>query len=305
MKSFDALFQLYSEQKLAFGAAASVLAREQQEWRRFLHWADNPHPARVTAELLASFVIHLGNLSLQPATLRYRLARLKSFLSWLRQMGLRDDNPFSALCLPFKPCQPPQPLTPAEMDRLLSVPDLNTPHGLAQRAILETFYGCALRRQELIDLQKSDIDPGQRILFVRRGKGGKPRIVPLARRTWHWVEQYLLHGRPLFAPTPDLPFLFLSPQGTPITPGEALSRIVRQLLQDAGIKRQGACHLLRHSAATHMLNRGADIRVIQEFLGHACLQTTQIYTHLRVDDLSAALRRHLPWSEECPCEPVP
>jgi integrase/recombinase XerD len=220
-------------------------------------------------------------------------------------MGLRADDPFSTISLPFKPPQPVLPLTLAEMDRLLSVPDLHAIYGHAQRAILETLYGCALRRQELINLQQTDLDPGQQILHVRHGKGGKPRTVPLAKRTWHWLEQYLLHCRPLLASSPDIPSLFLSPQGTAIAPPEALSRLVRQLLDSAGIQRPGACHLIRHSAATHMLQRGADIRIIQEFLGHACLQTTQIYTHLLVDDLSAALRRHLPWSEECPSESVP
>jgi integrase/recombinase XerD len=177
---------------------------------------------------------------------------------------------------------PEATLSIPEMALLLAQPDVSRPLGLRDRAVLEVFYSCALRRQELIELTVRDVDFDRGTVFVRCGKGAKDRYVPVGERALFWLRLYLDLARPRSSATRDGGQLFLSSVGTPIC-SDWLSRRVRRYLNAAGIDKKGSCHLLRHTVATLMLEGGADIRYVAEMLGHTRLETTQRYTRVSID----------------------
>ncbi len=166
------------------------------------------------------------------------------------------------------------------VELLMEQSNLRTPQGLRDRVMLEVLYSTGMRRNELLDLGRSDMELGQRTVLIRQGKGSKDRVVPLGERAAYWVERYLreAEGRPV-----ELEGEVLFPLDK--TYRHALSIMVRRYLDRAGIEKPGACHLLRHTAATLMLQHGADVRSIQEMLGHARLSTTQIYTRVTIVEL--------------------
>jgi len=245
----------------------------------------------VTFELLQNYQRQLfehrkrGGQPLTVATQVQRLVPVCHFFSWLRRCGQLDANPAGDLLMPRPDRRLPEAtLSTTEMAALLEQPDLSRPLGLRDRAILEVFYSCALRRQELIELTVRDVDFERATVFVRRGKGSKDRYVPIGERALFWLRLYLDLARPRFTSDQAAGQLFLSSVGTPICP-DWLSRKVRRYLHEADIDKKGSCHLLRHTVATLLLEGGADIRYVAEMLGHTRLETTQRYTHVSIDRL--------------------
>jgi len=219
------------------------------------------------------------------ATQAQRLVPVCHFFSWLRRNGRLAGNPASDLLMPRPDRRLPEAtLTATEMAVLLAQPNVSRPLGLRDRAILEVFYSCALRRQELINLTVRDVDFDRGTVFVRCGKGAKDRYVPIGERALFWLRLYLELARPGFTTGRPSDRLFVSSLGTPIC-ADWLSRKIRRYLHTAGIDKRGSCHLLRHTVATLMLDRGADIRYVAEMLGHTRLETTQRYTHVSIDRL--------------------
>ena len=170
------------------------------------------------------------------------------------------------------------------MAAVLSAPVVSKPLGLRDRAVLEVFYSCGLRRNELIELACRDVDYARGTVFVRCGKGAKDRYVPIGERALFWLRLYNELVRPHFVTDRFPNHLFLSSVGTPLCP-DWLSRSVRRYIALAGIEKRGSCHLLRHTVATLMLEGGADIRYVAEMLGHTRLETTQRYTRVSIDRL--------------------
>jgi integrase/recombinase XerD len=250
-------------------------------------------PQAVTLELLLGYQQQLfeyrkrDGLPLAFATQAQRLIPICQFFSWLRRSGRLPLNPASDLLMP-KPDRrlPEATLSGPEMARLLAQPDVSRPLGLRDRAVLEVFYSCALRRQELIELTVRDVDFDRGTVFVRCGKGAKDRYVPIGERALFWLRLYLDLARTRFTSERADEQLFLSSVGTPICSGW-LSRKIRRYLDAAGIDKKGSCHLLRHTVATLMLEGGADIRYVAEMLGHTRLETTQRYTRVSIDRLRA------------------
>jgi len=224
----------------------------------------------------------------EPLTLRTqveKLSALKGFFRWLTRHGYILANPASELELPrVPPRRPPEILTLAEVEQVLSQPDLEAPYGLRDRAILETLYSTGMRRKELSRLRISDIETAAGILRVRHGKGRKERVIPIGSRALAWIHRYLLDVRRQLATSPDDGTLFLTVTGKPFWP-DTLTQMVRDYFRKAGITKPGSCHLFRHTMATLMLENGADIRFIQEMLGHATLHATTIYTHVAIRKL--------------------
>ena len=163
--------------------------------------------------------------------------------------------------------------------------------------MLELFYSTGLRRSELARLELSDLNPEKKVLRVRKGKGRKDRVTPVGNRALHWVARYLDEVRPLLTQKPDEPALFLTGYGELFNP-EVLGRKGADDIQKADIRRTGGPHLLRHTCATHMLEGGADIRYIQQLLGHAKLETTAIYTHVSIQELQAVQDRCHPTEKD-------
>jgi integrase/recombinase XerD len=247
----------------------------------------------VTLELLQDYQQQLydhrtrDGLPLAIATQTQRLVPVTQLFSWLRRSRRLAVNPAADLLMPKTERRLPEAtLSAEEMARLLATPQISRPLGLRDRAALEVFYSCALRRAELIELLVSDIDFARGTVFVRSGKGAKDRYVPIGERALFWLRLYLELVRPSFTSNDDDNRLFLSSAGTPLCP-DWLSRRIRRYLQQAGITKKGSCHLLRHTVATLMLEGGADIRYVAEMLGHARLETTQRYTHVSIDRLRA------------------
>ena len=245
----------------------------------------------VTLELVQGYQHQLfaerkrDGLPLSFATQVQRLVPIAQFFSWMRRSGRLTMNPAADITMP----RPDRPLPEAtlsapEMALLLAQPKVSRPLGLRDRAVLEVFYSCALRRAELIDLALRDVDFERGTVFVRCGKGAKDRYVPIGERALFWLRLYLDIVRTSFPTNTDTDRVFLSSVGTPLCP-DWLSRKIRRYLAAAGIDKRGSCHLLRHTVATLMLEGGADIRYVAEMLNHARLETTQRYTHVSIDRL--------------------
>jgi integrase/recombinase XerD len=228
-----------------------------------------------------------GSRSLSPGTQAQRLVAVRQFFIWLVKHGRVPFSPAESLEMPRPDRRLPEAtLSAPEASAVMRIPDVSRPLGLRDRAILEVFYSCGLRRAELIDLAEADVDFGRATVFVRHGKGAKDRYVPIGERALFWLRLYLGYARPQLAGDVVSDRLFITSNGTPICP-DWLCRRVRLYFAAAGVAKRGSCHLLRHSVATLMLEGGADIRYVAEMLGHARLETTQRYTRVSIDRLRA------------------
>jgi integrase/recombinase XerD len=188
---------------------------------------------------------------------------------------------------------PRHALTQGEVEAILAQPDISRPCGLRMRAILELLYSSGLRRQEVLNLERSDIDRERRVILVRLGKGKKDRFVPLGQRALHWLDKYLAEARPKLDDNPQQQLIFVAITGNKLHANYVTSH-VRKLMDRAGITKKGSCHLFRHTAASLMLDAGADVRHLQAILGHENLGTTQIYTHVSIGKLCEVHERTHP-----------
>jgi integrase/recombinase XerD len=175
-------------------------------------------------------------------------------------------------------------LTVGEMEQVLAQPDVSDPLGLRDRALMETLYSTGMRRLELANLKLYDLDTERGTVTIRQGKGKKDRVIPIGERAAAWIEKYLRESRPQLVVEPDDHTVFLSNAGEPFSL-DHLSALVRTHVDAANIGKRGACHMFRHCMATLMLENGADIRYIQQMLGHADIKTTQIYTQVSIRQL--------------------
>ena len=210
---------------------------------------------------------------------------LRSFFRWLTRERYLLLNPASEIELPKTVRRlPVNGLTQEEVEQVLAAIDVATPLGLRDRAMLETLYSSGVRRSELVGLDLYDVDFARGWLTVRQGKGGKDRVVPIGERALAWIRKYLEEVRPLLGVGADERALFLAATGERLS-ASRLTTFVPRLFRACGIRKRGACHLFRHAMATLMLENGADIRYIQEILGHALLDTTQAYTKVAIHKL--------------------
>ncbi len=233
-----------------------------------------------------------------------RLSALKSFFGFLVRRQILLADPTAGLERPRLETRLPRViLTPREARRLVEAPRGRTPLRLRDRAILETLYATGIRASELIHLSPFDVDPEDSVLRVVRGKGGKDRHVPLTRAAADAIVAYLSNGRPTLLatqptasgiyPAKATTRLFVSPRGGELYRA-TLDKIVHRWATHARIKKRVTAHVFRHSVATQLLKRGADIRHIQVLLGHASLATTERYTRVEISDLQTVVRRAHP-----------
>jgi integrase/recombinase XerD len=214
------------------------------------------------------------------------LTYVKTFVEKLHAKGLLTDNTLEHIELPSKGRPLPRAIfNKEEVERIIAQPMMFGIYGLRDRAILETFFATGIRRTELLYLNIEDIDFQQQLLRVNRGKGNKERIVPISQRACEWVVFYISKIRSRIAFLGSGSTLFLGNNGKRYRPNQ-LSGMVSRYVKLAGLQRSGACHLFRHSMATIMLDEGAELRHVQEMLGHADISTTQIYTHVSRTKLS-------------------
>ena len=235
-------------------------------------------PGSATTEELELWVAELRGRGLAPSTVARRIAAVRTFFRHLVLLGERTENPAAELELPRRLRRLPRTLSPGEAERLIEAAAGTTPRALRDGAIVELLYGAGLRVSEAVGLARNAVDLDQRLVRCI-GKGDKERIVPIGRHAAEALTRYVSRGRP-HLDTRHRPELFLNARGGPLTRAGAFL-IVRRLAAEAGLDPARVHpHLLRHSFATHLLEGGADLRSVQEMLGHADLATTELYTHV-------------------------
>ena len=229
-------------------------------------------------EDLERWLASMRAAGLAPATLSRRVSAVRTYFRHLTLIGTKDENPAAAIQLPRRAKRLPRALSPSEMERLIEAAAGTSPRSLRDHALVELMYGAGLRVSEAVGLEKGAVDLDDRIVRVL-GKGGKERLVPLGRPAAEAVRRYLALGRP-HLDRRYRPELFLNARGGALTRAGAFL-ILRKLADKAGLEPERVHpHLLRHSFATHLLEGGADLRSVQEMLGHADLGTTERYTHV-------------------------
>ena len=265
----------------------------------------------VTRDIVGSYQSQLhgyrkkDGAPLAVSTQKQWLGAVKVFFVWLIRKGNLLANPASDLEMPRKEHRLPRViLSQAEVEMVISVPDITKRFGLRDRAILEVFYSTGVRRSEICNLNLTDIDFDREIVCIRLGKGRKDRFVPIGKRALMWVERYLVKSRPFLGAIQSKESLFVGMQGRRVNPARLASHVHRIVLR-AGIGKTGSCHLFRHAFATVLLENGCDLSHIQAMLGHAKLETTAIYIHLNMRDLKAAHRKFHPTSQNSDEEAPP
>jgi integrase/recombinase XerD len=262
-------------------AAARLAPRTVEAYRRDLThlstWLERS-PAGASADDLAAYVAQLRADGLAPTTIARRLAAVRSFFRHQVLLGARKDNPAASVELPKRRRALPRTLSPAEVERLLDAASGTTPRALRDRAIAELLYGAGLRVSEAVSLDRQSVDLENRLVRCI-GKGNKERVVPVGREAVDALRRYMSRGRP-FLERRNRQELFLNANGGALTRA-GVFLILRRLADKAGLEPERIHpHLLRHSFATHLLEGGADLRAVQEMLGHADLATTELYTHV-------------------------
>lgn len=245
-----------------------------------------PSPEQITPQHLRAYVAALHEAGYARASIARRLASLRSFFRFLQREGVVASNPARPLRNPRPERKLPHFLTTTEIARLLAAPDRRTPMGLRDAAILETFYSAGLRVSELVGLNDTDIDWQAGLLRVR-GKGRRERFAPLGRFALTALKRWLAQRQLATNNPPGQTPVFVNKFGRRLTT-RSVARMLEKYLVQTGLDRRTSPHTLRHSFATHLLNAGADIRSVQELLGHKSLATTQIYTHLSTSNLLSA-----------------
>jgi len=261
------------------GLARNTILSYARDVRKFLAFVKAGKLAwnRVPEETIVRFIHEESRAGLSARSLARLISALRSFFKFLVLSGFVKKDPASELTTPSTWRSLPKFLTVGEVEELLRAPDDKKPHGVRDRAMLEVLYGSGLRVSELASLKLAEVNLEDGFLICR-GKGGKERIVPLGRSASGAVGRYLAEVRPLVV-SGERDELFLSRRGKPFT-RQGLWKLLRQHARAAGLAAKISPHILRHSFATHLLERGADLRSVQLMLGHSQITTTQIYTHV-------------------------
>jgi integrase/recombinase XerD len=279
------------------GSSARTREAYRRDVERLITYAairGSTDPAALTGKLLRDFIYHLKDLGLSPASIRRNVSAARTYFRFLLGEGVLLHDPSERLETPKRWRTLPEVLTVADVERLLAAPSLDEPMAFRDRALLELAYGAGLRVSEWISLPVRDVALEEGIVRVF-GKGNKERLVPIGRRAIGAVAIYLRELRPKLERGNGKGILFLNTRGTPLSRMGAW-KILRHHVKTAGLTKHVTPHTLRHSFATHLLEGGADLRAVQEMLGHADISTTQIYTHLDREYLRSVHRQFHPRS---------
>ena len=249
-------------------------------------------PIDITSRLLRDFVYHLKDLGLAPASIRRNISAVRTYFRFLLSDGVVTRDPSERLETPRRWRTLPDVLTVPEISRLLAAPTLDDPLAFRDRAMLEIAYGAGLRVSEWISIGVRDVLFEDKLVRVF-GKGSKERLVPIGRSAIGAVATYVRELRPRLEKGSGKGVLFLNARGEPLSRMGAW-KILRRYVERAGIQKAVSPHTLRHSFATHLLEGGADLRAVQEMLGHADISTTQIYTHVDREYLRQVHKQYHP-----------
>lgn len=287
--------ELYLDWMSVHHFSPNTVTRRRRYLLYFIEWCDERslrEPQEITRAMIERYQRYLFHYKKQrdsqPLSVRAQSKRLhdvRAYFKYLARYYHILYDPTADIIMPkVGRVLPRDVMTLDEVEQVLAMPDLTTTTGIRDRALLEVLYSTGLRRSELVRLNIYDVDLDGGSVFVRQGKGNKDRVVPIGARAVKWVEKYLFEVRSSLVMEPDEGYLFLTRDAEYIS-ADHLSSIVRGYIRSSGIGKQGACHIFRHTVATLMLENGADIRYIQQMLGHELLSTTQVYTHVSISQL--------------------
>jgi integrase/recombinase XerD len=277
------------------GRSAHTIKGTKYDLRRFVKFLKTEHIQRIeelTADVLSDyqqelcFCLTAKGRPLSIRTQAQRLGVIKGFTRYLKRHDYLLHDPGKAIELPKKPKRLPKViLSKSEIKKLLAAPDVQTNRGYRNRIILELLYDTAIRRAEVAAIRLSDLDlsPSSGCILIH-GKGDKQRVVPVSQRVCELIQNYLLMVRPKFVSGDDPGYLILNRWGQKMDPN-SIGAVVKRCVALAKINKNITPHTLRHTCATHMLKNGAPVRHLQQMLGHASLESTQIYTHVTINDL--------------------
>ena len=253
----------------------------------------NITPITISYEHLQEFLYQISKINYSERTQARWISSIKGFFSFLLEDELREDNPSALLETPKLGLYLPDTLSLEEIEKLISATEENTDLAKRNRCMIEVLYGCGLRVSELTELQISNINFKENYLKIQ-GKGDKVRFVPLADYTVDFIKNYINNIRSKQKINPKhSDILFLNSRGAQIS-RQMVFLIIKEIVRKAGIQKNISPHTFRHSFATHLLQNGADLRFIQEMLGHSSITTTEIYTHLNTEELHETILKYHP-----------
>jgi integrase/recombinase XerD len=281
---------------LSDGLARNTLESYRRDVRQFASWLDDAQGKALLEAGAGDLQRHLAwqvdSKRAKPRTTGRLVSSLKRFFQFAVREGLRGDDPSADLESPKLPRSLPKSLSEAEVEALLEAPDVATAQGLRDRAMLETLYASGLRVSELVGLKTIQVSLDMNVVRVL-GKGSKERLTPLGEEAADWIARYQREARARLLGARKSDALFVTARGGPMT-RQAFWSLIKRHARVAGIRQPISPHTVRHAFATHLINHGADLRVVQMLLGHADISTTQIYTHVARERLKALHRKHHP-----------
>ena len=277
------------------GLAPLSLESYRRDLAQLFTWLESQGqaPDQAATHQVQAFLAHRSlDEKIAARSLARQLSAIKRYYRWLLREGRRDDDPTLRVDPPRLPKPLPKSLGESDVEAQLFAPDVTTPIGLRDRAMLETLYAAGLRVSELVNLPSAavSITDGVARIF---GKGSKERLVPLGEEAQDWLDRYVQEARPLILNGRKSAALFVTERGGAMT-RQAFWYLIKRHAQVAGIVKALSPHTLRHAFATHLLNHGADLRTVQALLGHADISTTQIYTYVAQERLKTLHQKHHP-----------
>ena len=294
--SFDAELDRFSDALwLEDGLAPRSLESYRRDLTQLFTWLEPQGipPDQAQRGDIELFLAHRSlDESIAARSLARQLTAIKRYQRWLLREGRRDDDPTLTVAAPRLPKPLPKTLSENDVEALINAPDVNTPHGLRDRAMLEALYAAGFRVSELVGLPLAAVSLTDGVVRIM-GKGSKERLVPLGEDAQDWIQRYVAAARPALLKGRGSEALFVTERGGPMT-RQMFWYLIKRHAASAGIKTSLSPHTLHHAFATHLLNHGADLRVVQMLLGHADIATTQIYTHVAKERLKALHAKHHP-----------
>jgi integrase/recombinase XerD len=277
------------------GLSRNTLDSYRRDLRLFSAWLEKnrskPLSGAQRADVL-DYLAHKFHEKAKPRSAARLLSSLKRFYQYQLREGRMQADPTLEVESPKLPRSLPKSLTEEDVERLLGAPDADTAMGLRDKAMLETLYASGLRVSELVSVGTAQVSQDMGVVRVM-GKGSKERLVPLGEEALAWIRRYLAEGRPEILDGKRSDALFVTARGAAMT-RQAFWQLLRRYAVKSGLRKPISPHTLRHAFATHLLNHGADLRVVQMLLGHADISTTQIYTHVARERLKQLHQRHHP-----------
>jgi len=276
------------------GLSKNTIQSYESDIYQLYQWNLSTNKKRIT-ELkkidTSQYVSYLFNQNLKSSSVNRKISSLKTFFNFLLKKKLISANPFADQIMPKKPISLPKSISEDDVVKLLDAPKVDSLIGLRDRAMLELLYASGVRISELVNIKFSDLDLDRNIIKVF-GKGSKERLVPFGEDAAQWISAYI-DERKKNKDLVSIKYIFLNNRGTKIS-RHAFWHRLKEYCLEIGLKQDISPHTLRHAFATHLLNRGADLRSVQVLLGHSDLSTTQIYTHIAKQRLSELVKKHHP-----------